>query len=247
MWQMLLKALEEVAAAPNSMMAAEMAVIRLTHVADLPSPEDLMRKLRDTPRPPQGGGQSAPSGSGGGATARSAQATRMQGSSTQAVSNGAGQATAQQLAPQDHLARYGRFEDVVDLIRAHRDVKLLIEVETMVQLANYAPGRIEFVPTDSAPADLAARLSNKLQIWTGARWGVTLVNEGGAQTIAAVRDADELALKAEAEAHPLMQAVLHAFPNAKISEIRTRKALAEQAAAQALPEVDEEWDPFEEE
>lgn len=248
MWQMLLKALEEVAAAPNSMMAAEMAIIRLTHVADLPSPEDLMRKLRDTPRPPQGGGQSAPSGSGGsGATARSAQSTPMQGGSTHAVSNGAGQATAQQIAPQDHLARYGRFEDVVDLIRAYRDVKLLIEVETMVQLANYAPGRIEFVPTDSAPADLASRLSAKLQLWTGARWGVTLVNEGGGQTIAAVRDADDLALKAEAEAHPLMQAVLHAFPNAKITEVRTRKALAEQAAAQALPEVDEEWDPFEEE
>ena len=36
LWQMLLKALEEVAAAPNAMMAAEMAIIRLTHVADLP-------------------------------------------------------------------------------------------------------------------------------------------------------------------------------------------------------------------
>ena len=39
MWQMLLKALEEVALAPNAMMAAEMAVIRLTHVADLPDPD----------------------------------------------------------------------------------------------------------------------------------------------------------------------------------------------------------------
>ena len=38
MWQMLLKALEEVRLAPNAMMAAEMAVIRLTHVAELPSP-----------------------------------------------------------------------------------------------------------------------------------------------------------------------------------------------------------------
>ena len=38
MWQMLLKALEEVARRPNAMMAAEMAVIRLTHVADLPTP-----------------------------------------------------------------------------------------------------------------------------------------------------------------------------------------------------------------
>ena len=58
MWQMLLKALEEVAAAPNAMMAAEMAVIRLTHVADLPTPEQLMRTLQDTPPPPHpGGGQ----------------------------------------------------------------------------------------------------------------------------------------------------------------------------------------------
>ncbi|KGB80386.1 DNA polymerase III subunits gamma and tau, partial [Rhodovulum sp. NI22] len=43
MWQMLLKALEEVAQAPNAMMAAEMAVIRLTHVSTLPAPEDLLR------------------------------------------------------------------------------------------------------------------------------------------------------------------------------------------------------------
>ena len=64
MWQMLLKALEEVAAAPNSMMAAEMAIIRLTHVADLPSPEDLVRRLRDNPPsgPPNGPAPTPPSG-----------------------------------------------------------------------------------------------------------------------------------------------------------------------------------------
>jgi DNA polymerase III subunit gamma/tau len=51
MWQMLLKALEEVALAPNAMMAAEMAVIRLTHVADLPDPETLIRTAANPPRP----------------------------------------------------------------------------------------------------------------------------------------------------------------------------------------------------
>jgi len=51
-WQMLLSSLEEVARAPNSMMAAEMAVIRLTHVADLPTPDELIRKLNNTTTPP---------------------------------------------------------------------------------------------------------------------------------------------------------------------------------------------------
>jgi DNA polymerase-3 subunit gamma/tau len=49
MWQMLLKALEEVRLAPNAMMAAEMAMIRLTHVADLPTPGDLVKKLTEAP------------------------------------------------------------------------------------------------------------------------------------------------------------------------------------------------------
>ena len=65
-WQMLLKALEEVATAPNAMMAAEMAVIRLTHVAELPTPEDLVRRLSDAPPP------ATPSGGGGGRARRGA-------------------------------------------------------------------------------------------------------------------------------------------------------------------------------
>ena len=62
-WQMLLKALEELALAPNAMMAAEMAVIRLTHVADLPPPEELVRRLTEegaaTPARPRPAGSSA--------------------------------------------------------------------------------------------------------------------------------------------------------------------------------------------
>ena len=38
------------------MMAAEMAVIRLTHVADLPSPEELIKRLQDAPPAPPNGG-----------------------------------------------------------------------------------------------------------------------------------------------------------------------------------------------
>ena len=36
------------------MMAAEMAVIRLTHVADLPDPEKLIRDLQAAPPAPRG-------------------------------------------------------------------------------------------------------------------------------------------------------------------------------------------------
>ena len=243
MWQMLLKALEEVAAAPNAMMAAEMAVIRLTHVADLPSPEELLRKLQDMPAPPPmppsggpGGGGGAPSG--GGAT--NAYAT----SQTSGASGGAVTALAQDA--EHALARYVTFDHVLELIRDNRDAKLLMDVEADLRLVSYRPGRIEFQPTDRAPSDLAQRLGARLQHWTGNRWAVIIANAGGGETIVEKRNAAQTALENEARAHPMVQAVFDAFPKARITDIKTRQDITAQAEADALPEVEDEWDPFEE-
>ena len=240
MWQMLLKTLEEVAAAPNAMMAAEMAIIRLTHVADLPSPEELVKKLQDTPPPPGppggGGGMNAPQM--GGAT---------QAYATAQVAGGPG-GTVTALAPQadQALAQFATFDHVVDLLQKNRDGLLLNNVKKYVRLAAYQPGRIEFVPAPNAPQDLAQRLGGALQRWTGNRWAVILVNEGGAPSIFEVEDAENEALRAEAREHPLVKAVFDAFPKAKITDIKTQKEIAQEAQAEALPEVEDEWDPFEE-
>ncbi|MCH2094599.1 MAG: DNA polymerase III subunit gamma/tau [Rhodobacteraceae bacterium] len=245
MWQMLLKALDEVGAAPNAMMAAEMAVIRLTHVADLPSPEELVRKLRDTPPPPlPGPGSGGPAGRPASAPTQavsSAPVATTPTSGPRAATNRAITAVATDAA----LARYPSFDHVVELIRANRDMTLLVEVESCLRLAAYQPGRIEFTPTATARADLSQRLGNALQRWTGNRWAVIVVNDATGETIAEKRDAAALALKAKATEHPLVQAALATFPGAKIAEIRTAAAIAAEAEAEALPEVEDEWDPFE--
>ncbi|WP_321830913.1 DNA polymerase III subunit gamma/tau [Thalassovita sp.] len=260
MWQMLLKALDEVASAPNAMMAAEMAVIRLTHVADLPSPEDLVKKLKDaTPPPMPGGAPMGPGGGGGyaGQPQGGSQGGAQGGAMTQAQGSpmpqggapmgGGGPQAALAQDVQAALARYPSFDHVVELIREHRDMKLLVQVETYLRLAAYRPGRIEYQPTPDAPQDLASRLGQALQNWTGSRWAVILVNEGGGETIDEKRNAKLNALKAETEAHPMMQAIRAAFPKSRITKIRTPEELAAQAQEDALQEVEDEWDPFEEE
>lgn len=244
MWQMLLKAIEEVGIAPNAMMAAEMAIIRLTHVADAPTPGDLVAKLRDATPAPGG-----PSGGGGGGVRLAPSGGATAYASTPAPTHSGPSGTMAQAAPQlaEHaLARFARFEDVLELIRAHRDVKLLVEVETGVRLARYQPGRIEFEPAPNAPSDLASKLGSRLQTWTGNRWAVILVNEGGKPTVAEVRDAEANARKAEAATNPLVQAVLATFPKSKITEVRTAADLAQEALVESLQEVEDEWDPFEE-
>jgi DNA polymerase-3 subunit gamma/tau len=244
MWQMLLKALDEVAQAPNSMMAAEMAIIRLTHVADLPSPEELVKKLQNTSPPtvpPSGGTSGTRAGIVTNAQSNTAVTSAPTGGPTASI--GSAQPVTETVSA---LAHYATFDAVVDLVRSQRDVKLLVEVESCIRLVSYQPGRIEFTPTNDAPSDLSQRLGGALQRWTGARWAIILSNTGTATTIAEDRTAAEDAIKAEAQQHALMQAAMASFPNAKIIDIRTAAEITADAELDALPEVEDEWDPFEE-
>jgi DNA polymerase-3 subunit gamma/tau len=68
-WQILLKGIAEVQAAPKPNLAADMVLVRLAYAADLPDPEEALKLLRDgkaadlsaaLPAAPTGGGTGAP-------------------------------------------------------------------------------------------------------------------------------------------------------------------------------------------
>ncbi|MYA90056.1 MAG: DNA polymerase III subunit gamma/tau [Boseongicola sp. SB0662_bin_57] len=253
MWQMALKALEEVGNAPDAMMAAEMAVIRMTHVADLPTPGDLVAKLTDAAAPPppsstplasvSAGGESG-SAHGPGTTAAATHAAGTPSSGGAVAAAAAWPAHVRD--PASALARFPTFTHVFDLIRANREMKLCIEVEEDLRLVSYQPGRIEFEPGPQAARDLAQRLGQCLQNWTGVRWTVSVTASGGQPTISETRNAATDQLKAAARKNETVAAILSAFPSARIGNLRTAEALSTSAAENALDEVEDEWDPFEE-
>lgn len=81
-WSLLMKALEEVMVAPDPAAAAEVGLIRIAYTAGLPTPEEALKVLKDSPSPAPGAGQTtggsaagAPSGASSGASARSAGAS----------------------------------------------------------------------------------------------------------------------------------------------------------------------------
>ncbi|MGQ0742096.1 MAG: DNA polymerase III subunit gamma/tau [Alphaproteobacteria bacterium] len=212
-WQMLLKSLLEVRDAANPIAAAEMALIRLAHAADLPPTEKLVRGIMEgegqpVPRPP------APTGGG----------PRMQA----AASGG----TSAPMAVQDVVARPGAkpaptvglntLEDVVALAAANGAAVLKVNLENDVHLVSLERGRIEFRPAPRAPRSLAQDLALKLREWTGERWIVTLANAGGAPTIAEALRAEERARREAIANEPFVRAVLDAFPGAEIVAVRDK-------------------------
>ena len=216
LWQMLLKALAEVRAAPDPAAAVEMTLIRLAYAADLPGPEEALKALRE------GAGVSgAPTagGSGGG------------GSGTRA---GLARAPAPSAAPA--LASPQSFEDVARLIDERRDIGLRLDVEKYVRPVSFRPGAIEFEPVVGAPANLAQRLSSRLKEWTGQPWLVAAQGGGGAETLLERQNKALAEAHAQALAEPFVQAVLATFPGAEILEVR------QLAIAAGPPEIEEPED-----
>ncbi|MES1179590.1 MAG: DNA polymerase III subunit gamma/tau, partial [Hyphomicrobium sp.] len=114
------------------------------------------------------------------------------------------------------------FADVVALAGEKRDAKLKIHLEDHVSLVKFdaSAGSIDLFLLPGAPAELANDLREKLNLWTTRRWVVVLSKEAGAPAIGVVRREREAAELESLKAHPAVRAVLDAFPDAKIAEVR---------------------------
>ncbi|TQF76552.1 DNA polymerase III subunit gamma/tau, partial [Elioraea sp. Yellowstone] len=132
---------------------------------------------------------------------------------------GAAPAAVPAPAPRHGVAIAG-LRDLVALAGAEREARLAAEIAEYMHLVRLEEGVLEFRPEPDAPRDLAARVAALLSGATGRRWTVALSAEPGAPTLAE-QDRDEARrLRREVEAHPLVRAVLEAFPGAVIGEIR---------------------------
>ncbi|MCB5174005.1 DNA polymerase III subunit gamma/tau [Microvirga lenta] len=232
-WQILLKGIPEVQASSRPVAAAEMVLVRLAYAADLPTPDEALRALKDG-APLPAGGPPAPSAS----------------PSPPATSGNMALATSQP-RPQPRpdpsggapALRLRRFEDVVALAGEKREIVLKSALERDVRLVRFEEGSIELSLAEGGSRTIANDLARALQLWTGQRWMVALSSEEGAPTLHEQAATAERERKEGAASHPLVQAVLAKFPGAKIVNVVERSDKADEggvidAEAEILGEAD---------
>ena len=227
-WQMLLKGLAEVKQADRPIMAAEMVLVRLAHAADLPTPDEALRMLRDgsgavggqaissAPRPPSGGGNTALAMRPVLASANPAPMM----------------APAAQALPAVSVAS---LEDVVALASQNRDITLKLALERDVRPVRFEQGRIEFSLASGSSRTIATDLSRRLKEWTGQTWMVAVVNAEGGATLREQAEAAKGQRESDAASHPAVKAVLERFPGARIVDVRDPRAAEPDIAETAAP------------
>jgi DNA polymerase III subunit gamma/tau len=224
MFQMLLKGLAEVQAATRPAAAAEMVLVRIAYVADMPTPDEVIRMIEQNGGTSPVGAASAAPRSAPAPTASASASTSAIAQAPQRMSAGRAEATARPQAmasAQSEPARVLRsFPELVALASERRDLITKAALEADVRLVRFEDGRLEVALEPNAQRTLVNDLSRKLELWTGRRWTVIVSNAAGQPTLREQNLVAKGQREAAAEADPRVKEVLARFPGAKVIEVR---------------------------
>ncbi|MCP9223665.1 DNA polymerase III subunit gamma/tau [Erythrobacter sp. LQ02-29] len=189
MWQMLLKGYEEVRLAPDPLVSAQMALLRLLHAQEIPDPGELARRLETI----ASGAAQAPANP---------------------ASDGEGSASAEAvpIAPAaiDFPQLVRQVEDAGDQLVASF-------MRLQLRVIECVPGQLVFSRAEHFTDDIAPQLRAALYAATGQRWQVEERRGVDAPPSMVEREeAEARSLKDEIERNPLVQAVKSAFPGAEL-------------------------------
>jgi DNA polymerase-3 subunit gamma/tau len=210
-WQMLLKGLQECQHAPNPLMAAEMVLIRLAHLSELPSPEELIRKIKsegieaspvNTPR----------------AAAPSATVAR---SMTQAAPMMMPASEPDMFSAPVALAQPQNFDEVLALFEQKKEIILHRYLDRDASLVSFRSGALEINFSQNVPQDVIGKISQKLTEWTGQRWMLTLSQAQGEAPRYTTRQTLAAEKMEAARNHPLVAEVLQLFSGAILTHVES--------------------------
>jgi len=253
-WQMLLKGIDEVQTAPSAKQAAEMLLVRLAYVADLPVPAELVKSIDlgnlPAPAPAAAKPAAAPTIESAAPTIEPVFVEPFAAVSPTSIAPHraeSGNAAPAMAVPEPEPmpvsapipvppagplsdAMPQSFDETIALFEKHGEVITRAQLRSQVHLVAFEPGHIEFRPAENAPRDLASRLGQRLGEWTGTRWVVAVSQAEGAPTLEQQDQSRDSEMKSQVAQHPLVRAVLDAFPGATIAAVRERVAAAEPAS-----------------
>lgn len=186
LWQLLIKGYDEVRQAPDPMVAAQMALLRVMHAANMPDPGSLVKVLEDM----ASAAASAPPANPGAEPAGSDSAPSA-------------------VTPPDWPA-------LIDRIDAAGYLRVAQLMRDWVRVIALEPGKLAFSLVPGLAIDPAPDMRDALLKTTGTRWELDQQAEGGVPSLREITALQMAEDEAAMRRDPLVEAAFAAFPQAEI-------------------------------
>ena len=242
-WQLMLNGHRELKDAPSPKAAAQMVLIRLAHLAPMPTPADIIKNLQDDTSPssrpaaPAGGKEKQISAPSDDAPASTALPEDNANSAAQPASPAQIEADIQ---PALLVPSFASLRDIASYFEEQGAQILAARIKRHLRPVSFGTQKLEVMITGDNAEDLPQQVAKTLSEASGSAWLVSVSETGGGKTIAE-EDADkEVKEKQAAEDLPLVARVLEIFDGAEITAIKAMDSAPVPEASEAIEEETEE-------
>ena len=119
--------------------------------------------------------------------------------------------------------KINKFEDLINIAKKEKEVELKYDLERNIKLVSFSNGKIEISFDNKISKDFIKRLTEKLLLWTGKRWIISLSKKSGTKTFYE----QELQKKSndilQAEKEEISQNFFSVFDDAKLIDVEEGK------------------------
>jgi len=202
-WQMILKASSEIKNFSKPLAALEMAIIRMSYISDLPTPDEIIKKIEE------GNAESSE---------KKSPNSEINNSIKIIPTVSVKPVQQEKIIEENNQVDPKSFEDIIELVRLNKNIRLQYDLENNASLVSFEKGKIELNILNNDEKILFT-LSNKLQEWTNEKWLIVSSSAKGQKTIKEVRDDDKFELQSLIKEHPIYTKAKMEFDTVDITSI----------------------------
>jgi len=224
-WQFILKVIDELSLVSNPILSLEMLIVRLVHLKDMPTYENLvdnLNKNNSNETDEENNLEVATMNQKKISTNENPIDKVSKDQIKNIVQTKPILSSSKQKSLNENLTKekVSSFEDLINLTFKKKEIQLKYDLERNVNLINFSEGKIDISFNQNLDKNFVRNLSTKLAEWTGSRWVITLSKKIGDKSFLETQDIKKKELLDSEKKKEVYKKFKNIFSDAELLEIK---------------------------
>ena len=225
-WQFILKVLDELLIVSNPTLSLEMLIVRLVHLKDMPSYENILESLKKNNLNKTEENNNTTINLNNDKKNILSEENKITKISRNQIKN---MTQAKPILPSINPKKFSKdptlekvssIEELISLLSRKKEIQLKYDLENNVNLIKFSEGKIDISFNENLDKNFVRNLSEKLREWTGNRWLITLGKGKGQKTFLELQDTKRKEFINQEKKGKIYQKFKNIFSDGELLEVK---------------------------
>ena len=225
-WQFILKVLDELLIVSNPILSLEMLIVRLVHLKDMPSYENILESLKKNNLNKTEENNNTTINLNNDKKNILSEENKITKISRNQIKN---MTQAKPILPSINPKKFSKdptlekvssIEELISLLSRKKEIQLKYDLENNVNLIKFSEGKIDISFNENLDKNFVRNLSEKLREWTGNRWLITLGKGKGQKTFSELQDTKRKEFLNQEKKGKIYQKFKNIFSDGELLEVK---------------------------